>query len=591
MAETVINITQPPHGDTNMVDIKCILDPKIEIISIVGCESDAAIQQFQKNADQYSRAELDSHEPLKHLDDNSIGAGDSVKIVAAKVAKYLVGPSYESQWEFVGVKETPLPQNSDKPVYGRCMKIWIICNVSPMQKVRIFLRLYKHGNDENIREHLQRYGVPLAGKLEVGRLYVTEVKTVSDLPKGAVPIPFENLIVTNTKSGPAKKRRVENDGREFERIAARVESIESFENNSLAESSLATAGGDAIGISNLSFYPSNSMQGFTYQPDHNIVSEAYNVGKVFVQQIGPITQEIHQYLTPNGTDIQPGEHSNGFDQNFTGGNYTAPPPGGNHQLFQSSAQQNNYHYSTNSMYGGNLGNVTALNCSTHEDSSIKKPVLFNMEASNTRIKVPHATAVYDSTTESEKSKTVDNTRIITLRNVMYFCTVVLTVAAILFFISMILSDSTQGRHGTAEPTYSSNLTWAETDAEDNINSTVSNSTHHAATPTPTLPDAQTIIVLIGRTGDGKSTSGNLMASILGYESEHQVLWENSQGSPRNPFLESAGSDSHTVLPRSFTIQGFRVIDTPGLMDSRGLEKDEENVVEIVKYLIREGFVN
>ena len=193
MSDTIINHL----GDGNMVDIKCILRPKIETIIIDECESNAAIRHFQDNVNLYSRAELDTTEPLKHLDDSTIGEGDSAKVVAAKIVKYLVGPAFESQWEFVDVKDTPLPQNSNtKPAYGRCVKVWMICNVPPLQKVKIFLRLYKHGSDENISEHLQKYGLPLAGMLEVGRFYVTEVKTVTALPKGAVPISFEDFITT-----------------------------------------------------------------------------------------------------------------------------------------------------------------------------------------------------------------------------------------------------------------------------------------------------------------------------------------------------------------------------------------------------------
>ena len=82
--------------------------------------------------------------------------------------------------------------------------------------------------------------------------------------------------------------------------------------------------------------------------------------------------------------------------------------------------------------------------------------------------------------------------------------------------------------------------------------------------------AEAIIVLIGRTGDGKSAFSNLMASIIGEESDHEVFGKSGEIVRRKsdikriaPFFESSGSDSHKLLPSSLTASGFRMIDIPG----------------------------
>ena len=91
------------------------------------------------------------------------------------------------------------------------------------------------------------------------------------------------------------------------------------------------------------------------------------------------------------------------------------------------------------------------------------------------------------------------------------------------------------------------------------------------------------VLLFGRTGDGKSTSGNTILRIL-----------NPTGSVF--FSESASSTSHTAEPKGENVSllngvTFRVIDTPGLQDSTGTTADETNVMKIVETAVAEGTLN
>ena len=83
------------------------------------------------------------------------------------------------------------------------------------------------------------------------------------------------------------------------------------------------------------------------------------------------------------------------------------------------------------------------------------------------------------------------------------------------------------------------------------------------------------IVLIGRTGDGKSAAANYIASLISGDKDTRF------------FDDSANISSHTFDPKCATVGSdpvFRVIDTPGLMDSSGDSHDSDNIVNIVRYL-------
>ena len=87
-----------------------------------------------------------------------------------------------------------------------------------------------------------------------------------------------------------------------------------------------------------------------------------------------------------------------------------------------------------------------------------------------------------------------------------------------------------------------------------------------------------VMVMLGRTGDGKSTTGNLFARILEFSSS-------------KVFEEGEGPESHTQAPKAISNGLFEIVDTPGLMDNKGAVYDEKNMIEIVKYLKGKGKVN
>jgi hypothetical protein len=78
------------------------------------------------------------------------------------------------------------------------------------------------------------------------------------------------------------------------------------------------------------------------------------------------------------------------------------------------------------------------------------------------------------------------------------------------------------------------------------------------------------IVLGGRTGEGKSALGVAMLQTLGFGGF--------------PFPESDSAVSCTSAPKTVVAADVAVTDTPGLMDSRGVVKDEANLRAIVDHV-------
>ena len=94
--------------------------------------------------------------------------------------------------------------------------------------------------------------------------------------------------------------------------------------------------------------------------------------------------------------------------------------------------------------------------------------------------------------------------------------------------------------------------------------------------------SQCNVVVLGRTGDGKSCICRSIATRLGVPPHTASI-----------FQDSPGVESHTHDPVSLVggNPGVQVVDTPGLMDSRGVEQDERNIVKIVRHVASMGSVN
>ena len=87
----------------------------------------------------------------------------------------------------------------------------------------------------------------------------------------------------------------------------------------------------------------------------------------------------------------------------------------------------------------------------------------------------------------------------------------------------------------------------------------------------------TVITVLGRTGDGKSALCNSIARRLGM--------------PEDPFNESDATISHTHAPAQCQVEAMLVTDTPGLMDTSGVEKDETNIRLIVENARSGRYIN
>jgi energy-coupling factor transporter ATP-binding protein EcfA2 len=84
---------------------------------------------------------------------------------------------------------------------------------------------------------------------------------------------------------------------------------------------------------------------------------------------------------------------------------------------------------------------------------------------------------------------------------------------------------------------------------------------------------QRVLMILGRTGDGKSA----LALMLGLLS--------------SPFSDSNQGQSHTHDPVSCRVGDLLVVDNPGLLDSNGGDRDDENIRKIVDTARRYGHVH
>jgi len=85
------------------------------------------------------------------------------------------------------------------------------------------------------------------------------------------------------------------------------------------------------------------------------------------------------------------------------------------------------------------------------------------------------------------------------------------------------------------------------------------------------------IVVVGCTGDGKSTFANFLLHSLGYP-----------GAP--PFSDGVNATSHTHDVNSLLYKDYEVVDTPGLTDTKGTQQDVQNINKIVQYVKAKGSI-
>jgi hypothetical protein len=86
------------------------------------------------------------------------------------------------------------------------------------------------------------------------------------------------------------------------------------------------------------------------------------------------------------------------------------------------------------------------------------------------------------------------------------------------------------------------------------------------------------ILVLGTTGVGKSAFCNVVTGCVG-----------ETGAPA--FAESARVVSQTADMQSAMSGAFRVVDSPGLQDSGGMEADRENIRKMVTYAKALGYIN
>lgn len=126
------------------------------------------------------------------------------------------------------------------------------------------------------------------------------------------------------------------------------------------------------------------------------------------------------------------------------------------------------------------------------------------------------------------------------------------------------------------------------------------------------------ILLLGETGVGKSTFINSVANFLTFK-YFDIVAKNSlivpipsmfsmrdkrgndnkinvgSATDENEYLEIGASATQGVKTYLFPIQKgkakVRIIDTPGMGDTRGIEQDEENFNKVLKYIVKLDYLH